>query len=122
MSASSKTNETLHHNLVELFASRGPGTGAQPTTDQERLGPKDETESLICEQMVGNHFAANLCFKRASAATHSETVARYCRIAAQLQAQLQKAIKHGMYPSDMIEFQSKLRVTLKSSQEFLGSL
>ena len=132
MSASTKTKETLDDNLVELFASRGQGTEAQPTTDQEQLdkiraangrlerllnvcwleeaddhdavlrktieaveiyrslNPQNETESLLCEQMVGNHFAANRCFKRASAATHSETVARYCRTAAQLQAQFLK--------------------------------
>ena len=40
--------------------------------------------------MVGNHLAANRCLKRASAATHSETVARYCRTAAQLQTQFLK--------------------------------
>ena len=54
------------------------------------LEPQDKTESLICEQMVGNHLAANRCLKRASTATHSETVGRYCRIAAQLQAQFLK--------------------------------
>ena len=54
------------------------------------LEPQNKTESLICEQMVGNHLAANQCLKRASAAVHSDTAARYCRIAAQLQAQFLK--------------------------------
>ena len=45
MSASPKTNETLHDKLFELFASRGQGTEAQPTTDQERLRPKDKTKA-----------------------------------------------------------------------------
>ena len=54
------------------------------------LEPQDKTESLICEQMVGNHLAANRCLKRASTATHSDTAARYCRTAAQLQAQFLK--------------------------------
>ena len=54
------------------------------------LDPQNETESLICEQMVGNHLAANRCLKRASTAVHSDTAARYCRTAAQLQAQFLK--------------------------------
>ena len=40
--------------------------------------------------MVGNHFAANRYLKRASTAVQSDAVARYCRIAAQLQAQFLK--------------------------------
>lgn len=54
------------------------------------LEPQNKTESLICEQMVGNHLAANRCLKRASTAIHSDTAARYCRTAAQLQAQFLK--------------------------------
>ena len=54
------------------------------------LEPQNKTESLICEQMVGNHLAANRCLKRASTAVRSDAVARYCRTAAQLQAQFLK--------------------------------
>ena len=133
MSASTKTNETLHDSLVELLAptDTDPGplslsgddnaTTKTKSTDglvtrltslcwlertedhsavvravaeavkiYHSLGPQDTTESLLCEQMVGNHLAINKLLRRAANSEYHDTTVKYCKTAALLQGQVLK--------------------------------